>query len=72
MENYFIKTWYSNDVGLRKPYAASFSALLEKENLTPDETLFIDDTIGNIEGATQAGLQTIHLVPPKTVLDLEL
>jgi len=46
--------------------------ILLEQNLEPSETLFIDDTIGNIEGANAAGLQTIHLKPPMTVLDLEL
>jgi putative hydrolase of the HAD superfamily len=34
--------------------------------------VFIDDTLKNIQGAQEAGLQTIHLVAPKTVLDLNL
>ncbi|GAC1397113.1 MAG: hypothetical protein NVSMB63_17550 [Sediminibacterium sp.] len=40
--------------------------------LNASETLFIDDTAKNIKGAGEAGLQTIHLVPPVTVLDLDL
>lgn len=71
-DNYFIKAYYSHDLGLRKPDPASFKKLLELEGLEADETLFIDDTAKNIEGAKEAGLQTIHLVPPKTVLDLDL
>ncbi len=70
--DYFIKAWYSHEVGMRKPYPQSFSALLEREGLVASETLFIDDTLVNIEGAEQAGLKTIHLVPPRTVLDLQL
>lgn len=72
LDSFFIKAWYSNEVGLRKPYPISFTTLLEREQLSPAETLFIDDTIGNIEGAQRAGLQTLHLVAPETVLDLQL
>lgn len=72
LDSFFIKAWYSNEVGLRKPYPASFTTLLERERLKPEETLFIDDTIGNIEGAQKAGLQTLHLVAPQTILDLDL
>ncbi len=68
----FIKAHYSHELGLRKPYPQSFTNLLEMEDLLPEETLFIDDTIGNIEGAKQAGLQTILLLSPTTVLDLGL
>lgn len=68
----FIKTYYSHDFGYRKPYPSSFLHLLNLENLTAGETLFIDDTAGNIEGAKQAGLQTILLLAPRTLLDLAL
>lgn len=70
--NFFIKAYYSHQLGLRKPYVASFQKILEEQHLEAGETLFIDDTLKNIEGAKKAGLQTIHLVAPKTVLDLDL
>jgi len=69
---YFIKAYYSQTMGLRKPYTNSFEKILEEQKLNPNETLFIDDTIKNIEGAQKVGLQTIHLVAPLTVLDLGL
>jgi HAD superfamily hydrolase (TIGR01549 family) len=69
---YFIKAYYSHELGLRKPYPTSFQKILEEQGLDPAETLFIDDTAKNIEGAQKAGMQTIHLAPPMTVLDLEL
>ncbi len=71
-DDYFIKAYYSYQLGLRKPYPGSFIKLLQAENLNPAETLFIDDTAKNIEGAKLAGLQTILLLPPKTVCDLQL
>ncbi|MFL9481968.1 HAD family hydrolase [Chitinophagaceae bacterium LWZ2-11] len=70
--DYFIKAYYSHELGLRKPYPNSYLKILEEQNLIASETLFIDDTYKNIEGATEAGLQTIYLTAPKTVLDLEL
>ena len=71
-DDYFIKAHYSHELGLRKPYAESFGKVLEIEKLKADETLFIDDTAKNVEGAQEVGLQTILLLPPKTVLDLVL
>lgn len=71
-DDFFIKAWYSHDLGLRKPYPQAFTKLLEIENLKADETLFIDDSLVNIEGAKEAGLQTIWLKPPMTVLELGL
>jgi putative hydrolase of the HAD superfamily len=69
---HFIKAYYSQTLGLRKPYLESYQQILAEQQLNPAETLFIDDTIKNIEGAKLAGLQTIHLVAPQTVLDLNL
>lgn len=70
--SYFIKAYYSQEMGLRKPYPESFMYIINEQNLLPEETLFIDDTIKNIEGAKSVGLQTIHLLAPQTVLDLDL
>ena len=69
---YFLGAYYSHEMGLRKPYIASFQKILEEQKLLAAETLFIDDTATNIEGAQKVGLQTIHLVAPQTVLDLAL
>ncbi|HEX8355876.1 MAG TPA: HAD family phosphatase [Segetibacter sp.] len=71
-DDYFIKAYYSHTAGLRKPYPKSFKKVLENENQNPAETLFIDDTPGNIDGAKAAGLQSILLLPPKTVFDIDL
>ncbi|MBS1591873.1 MAG: HAD family phosphatase [Bacteroidetes bacterium] len=68
----FIKAYYSHQMGLRKPNKTSFEFILNEQNLVTTETLFIDDTLENIEAAQQIGLQTVHLVAPKTVIDLEL
>lgn len=70
--DYFRKAYYSHELGLRKPYPESYLKIMELENLDPKETLFIDDTPKNIEGAQQAGLQTILLNNGSTVLDLGL
>ena len=69
---YFIRAYYSHEIGLRKPYTESYLYILNEQNIKPEETLFIDDTLKNIDGAKQVGLQTLHLVYPKTVLDLKL
>ncbi len=71
-DSYFIKAYYSHELGLRKPYVESFQKILQEQSLLAAETLFIDDTYKNIEGAQKAGLQTVHLVAPETVLNLNL
>ena len=70
--HYFIKAYYSHELGLRKPDTASFQRIIEEQKLNPAETLFIDDTLSNVEAAAEIGLQTLHLKPPMTVLELQL
>jgi glucose-1-phosphatase len=70
--DHFITAYYSHEVGLRKPYPESYLKIMELEKLNPAETLFIDDTLKNIDGARAAGLQTLLLNGGKTVLDLEI
>ena len=70
--DYFKKAYYSHEVHLRKPVTSSYTKLLALAGLVAEETLFIDDTLNNVEGAAAAGMQTIYLKPPMTVLDLKL
>lgn len=56
---YFKKAFYSCEIGLRKPDADSFQWILDQENIKAEETLFIDDSIQNIEKAQKMGFQTI-------------
>jgi len=71
-DDYFIKAYYSHQIGLRKPYMEAYLYVLDEQGLKAEETLFIDDTLPNIEGAKKAGLQTIHLKPGMSLLDLDL
>ncbi|HNP23649.1 MAG TPA: HAD family phosphatase [Panacibacter sp.] len=71
-DSYFIKSYYSHEMGMRKPDPGSFLYIINELGIDPAETVFIDDTFKNIEGAQVAGLQTIFLPPPKTVLDTDL
>ena len=56
----FIKEYYSCRMGLRKPDKDIFEKVLMENSLDPGTTIFIDDSIQNIEGAKLAGLQTLH------------
>ncbi len=62
LDDLFIKAYYSHIFGKRKPHPESFEALLKENNLNPEETLFVDDSIQHVEGARKAGIHAIHLV----------
>lgn len=71
-DSLFHKAYYSHIMGLRKPTPESFLYIIEEQKLNVPETLFIDDTLINIEAAKKLGLQTIHLLAPKTLLNIGL
>lgn len=71
LDAYFTKSWYSNEVGLRKPSAEIYEFVLQDENLVAEETLFIDDTWINIEAAQKLGFKTHHLLPNERIEMLE-
>ena len=67
LDAYFTKAWYSNEIGLRKPGAEIFEFVLQDENLTAAETMFIDDTLSNIETPQKMGFKTHHLLPTEKI-----
>lgn len=60
-DDHFEKAWYSHEMGLRKPGVEIYHELTRLHSLQPQETLFIDDTLPNIEGAKLANWQTCLL-----------
>ena len=72
LEEYFDQAFYSCEIGLRKPDPSCYDWVLKNVDIEAAETLFIDDSLHNIEGAKKAGLQTIHLLPNVKIEDLGL
>jgi len=58
--SHFHKVWFSNDVGLRKPDAKIYQLALDHFGAKPEEAVFIDDLLPNIEGARALGIHGIH------------
>jgi FMN phosphatase YigB (HAD superfamily) len=65
----FEKSYFSHELGLRKPNANIYQYVMNDKGIDPKETMFIDDFIENIETARQLGFQTIHLKQPLTLVD---
>lgn len=63
MATIFEKEYYSCKMGMRKPDSGIFEKVCKDNNLDITTTLFIDDSIQNIEGARKFGLQTLHYNP---------
>ena len=58
---FFDKIYLSHRIGLRKPDPRAFELIIHENNLIPEQTLFIDDSIQHIEAASALGLKTIHV-----------
>lgn len=61
LENLFVQTYYSHEIGMRKPNSDGFLKIINDHNLDVESTLFIDDSEQHIEGAKKIGLQTVWL-----------
>lgn len=67
---FFHHVYLSHEMHQRKPDVEIFETLINKHQLEPSKTLFIDDTAGHLLGAKQAGLKTYHLTGSETIEDL--
>jgi putative hydrolase of the HAD superfamily len=56
----------SCEVGCRKPDEQIFHLALSRLGVEPTRTVFIDDAVGNVEGARRAGLQAVLIGPEPT------
>lgn len=67
----FEKIFYSYEMGMRKPEPAIFKEIINKYNLSPRHTLFVDDKKDNTDAAEELGLHVWNLqVGKEDVVDL--
>lgn len=71
-DDHFEKAYYSHLLRMRKPDKESYEHIISENRLDPSKTVFIDDSILNIEGAEAAGLKGIHIKPGTSILDIDL
>ncbi len=69
-DQHFEKAYYSCNVGMRKPDRDIYELLVRENDLSPVQTVFIDDSMQNIDTAISVGLQTVHLKPGNFIEDL--
>ncbi len=67
----FEKIYFSFEIGMKKPNETIFKLILNKHNLIPKNTLFIDDKKENTDAAAKLGLKIWNLqVGKEDVVDL--
>lgn len=57
----FEKVYYSYEMGMRKPQPEIFSTILNKHDLSPKRTLFVDDKKENTDAAEALGIHVWNL-----------
>ena len=57
----FEKVYYSYEMGMRKPDEAIFKSIINKHDLNPSRTLFVDDKKENTAAAASVGLEVWNL-----------
>jgi FMN phosphatase YigB (HAD superfamily) len=72
LDAYFTKSYYSHLIGKRKPQPETYQFVLADAGMVAGETLFIDDSINNIEAAAALGIQTYHLKAGERIENLAL
>ena len=70
LELYEFLHWFdgrvvSGEEKMRKPSHEFYHVLLNRFNLQPQETLFIDDNLRNIKAAEEIGIRCIHFENPQ-------
>ena len=64
----FDRMIISAEVGAAKPEAKIFQIALEQLGVRPNEAVFVDDFLINIEGCEKVGLKGIHFKDPESTL----
>lgn len=67
--DYFDEVYYSCRMGMRKPNKEIFEFVLETNNLKPEETVFIDDSIQHVKGAGECGISAFLLPKGDEITD---
>lgn len=63
---------YSSEIGYIKPEKECYEELLNKYNLIPEESIFIDDILENVEASKNLNIHSVHFKTLEQVkLDVE-
>ena len=67
--HFFHNVHYSHQMQMRKPEPEIYQAVLKINNLAPQDTLFVDDRLENIQAAQALGMHTFHVTENRGILD---
>jgi len=67
-DNVFDKIYISANMGEIKPEKEFYNKILQELNISPNEMLFLDDSLKNIQGAKDCGIYSIHVTKEIDIL----
>ena len=67
--DYFDEVYYSCRLGMRKPNKEIFEFVLKQNDLKPEETVFIDDSIQHVKAAGECGISAFLLPKDEEIGD---
>jgi FMN phosphatase YigB (HAD superfamily) len=59
----------SAEIGVMKPDPRIYQVALERLGMSPEETVFVDDFVENVEAARRMGMGAVHFVDPYQARD---
>ncbi len=66
--NVFDNVYISANMHQVKPYKSFYLNIMKDLSVEPNEVLFLDDSLKNIQGATYCGMNTIHVTKDTNIL----
>jgi putative hydrolase of the HAD superfamily len=70
LDEHFEKTYYSHILGMRKPEAAAYLYILQENGLMANETLLVEDSQVNIDGARLVGMEGLLVGPGNPITEV--
>lgn len=68
MVDAFDEIFISAELGMTKPDPRIYRLVLDRLGVRPDEAVFVDDFVENVEGARSVGMHAIHFRSPDQAL----
>lgn len=68
-EDAFDDMVISAEIGIAKPDARIYQAAMQNLQVLPNESVFLDDTLKNVEAAQNIGMHAIHFLQPGLAIE---
>jgi len=64
------RLFFSHEMGMSKPDSRCYELVIKETGIQPEETIYVDDLLPNIEAGRQLGFQCLHAVDDSWMKEL--